>query len=190
MSMLCSLLFACNSSSDNFSKEDNDPYNGFPAPVELSCIASNEKNSLHNSTDYRVDIEGLWIIEDSDGVKFLVATYSVTNLLSDRRISWPISSGKPDLFQNGDMLNSAGFSDLSDECVEAYDEILRKDYISELSPNEKGYSCSIFEIYDTSSEITLLINYNMAYVINSNGEYVLYDERALETDIIRKYSFN
>lgn len=163
------------SNDNNIIEEDNNYYNGFSAPTELNLVYSDNKASFENSVDYRIDIGGLKMITDTDGYNYIVLNYSVT-CLADTKIKLP--SWVPSLEQNGSKLER--YYSLSDECEQAYADILKGQPGNplDLRPGETDEVTLIYEIYDTTSNITLLLS-PVTYITSQK----------YEVSIVREYSF-
>ncbi len=146
-----------NNSSDV--NNDADFRNGFSDPVQLKQVSTNGKTSL-KERPYHLTVDGLYMISDTDGYKYLVLTYTVRNQLINAKVETGIGSIK--LIQNGENLEA--YFKLSEECKVAYSDIMSNDWVpNELRPNETRTETEIFEVYDTTSDIQLKISPDYYY---------------------------
>lgn len=151
-----------------------DPYNGFPAPIELKLTGTNGRTNFEHYENFTVDIDSLHLIKDEDGYSYLVLNYSATNNSTDTKGYSGV--GYPELFQNDRKLERYYY--LSDECETAYDEIINDVVISDLRPKETVTATAVFEIYDTESSIMAVLTKDDIF---TSSEYVNF--------VVREYSF-
>ncbi len=136
-----------------------------------------------SSTDCRFNIESLHMITDTDGYNYLVLNYSITNLTNTKLDLSAFSKNgyaPPQLTDYSTGVELERCYSLSSECELAYSEIISQEYIlSELRPEETRKETCIYKIYNTESDILLMIE-PISYVTSE-----VYD-----VSIIRLYSFD
>lgn len=167
--LLCAILVFTSCGNTSAEKE----------AVKLKMTYTNNKVSLKDSTDYSVDIKSLHMIKDTDGYNYLVLNYSVKNE-TNQKIEMGMWSGigSAKVVQNGTSLDS--YHDLSRESEEAYADILTGSTLlpTELRPYEVRDITAVYEVYDLSSDITVMFS-PISYVKGTEEQ----------VSIVRRFSF-
>lgn len=148
-------------------------------PIKLKMTYTDNKVSLKDSTDYSVDIKSLHMIKDTDGYNYLVLNYSIKNE-TNQKIEMGMWSGigRAKVLQNGTSLDRYHY--LSRESKEAYAGILTGSSLSptELRPYEVWDITNVYEVYDLSSDITVMFS-PISYVTGTEEQ----------VSIVRRFSF-
>lgn len=168
--LLCAILVFTSCGNTSAEKE----------PVKLKMTYTNNKVSLKDSIDYSVDIKSLHMIKDTDGYNYLVLNYSVKNETNQKieMNRWSSGIGSAKVVQNGTSLDSYHY--LSRESEEAYADILTGSTLlpTELRPYEVRDITEVYEVYDLSSDITVMFS-PISYVAGTEEQ----------VSIVRRFSF-